>query len=482
MISKSFIKRGFIYTVAGALPLMSAVILLPFYLAWLPAEVYGGLSLYLAFSLFIQVLVSYSFDTSIYIHYHEFRSDPSKLGGFIVAVFAFILGAGLLCALLFLALGNLIFGLGFTDSRMAFFPYGMMSVGTGIFQAIFKVYTYLLQSREKPGTFLWANLIYFALIAGLTIGGLHFSPATLDGPVGGRLIAGGVLSVWVLWSVWREFGFRPDLRLLRTTFGFNNYSFIYQLLQWVINYTDRFVLVLFLPLSAVGIYDLAVKCLLVIELLLNGAHSSFYPRVVSEVMQQENKSTSLVINRYYHGLTAMVMLLATAAILILPLAADLLPADSDYRTIIPWFPLVTLVYLLKPMRTYFGMPYGILKLTRPLPIYYLMVSAVKLVLMFLLIEPMGISGVVMAGLAAGVAEILLLKQGLHDRFVFRFNRFKIVVAPILLLLLVAVAEPLLGDTRPLIAHGLYLLFAFGLLLFIYRSELRPLLPSTTLNQ
>ncbi|MFM9075502.1 MAG: lipopolysaccharide biosynthesis protein [Bacteroidota bacterium] len=476
MISKSFIKRGFIYTVAGALPLMSAVILLPFYLAWLPAEVYGGLSLYLAFSLFIQVLVSYSFDTSIYIHYHEFKSDPAKLGGFIVSVFLFILGAGLLCSLLFAILGNLIFGLGFTDSRMAFFPYGMMSVGTGIVQAIFKVYTYLLQSREKPDTFLWANLIYFGLIAGLTIGGLHFFPGTLDGPVGGRLIAGGVLSIWVLWRVRREFGFRPDFTLLRSTFGFNNYSFIYQLLQWVINYTDRFVLVLFLPLSAVGIYDLAVKCLLVIELLLNGAHSSFYPRVVSEVMQQENKTTSQVINRYYHGLTAMVMLLAATGILVLPFAASFLPADSDYRTIIPWFPLVALVYLLKPMRTYFGMPYGILKLTRPLPIYYLVVSGVKLILMFMLIKPLGISGVVIAGIMAGVVEILLLKQGLQNRFTFRFNFFKIVLAPVLLLIMVTVMEPVLGGTQPILAHSLYLLFATGLLVFIYRNELRPLLP------
>jgi len=479
VISKSFIKRGFIYTVAGALPLMSAVILLPFYLAWLPADVYGGLSLYLAFSLFIQVLVSYSFDTSIYIHYHEFKSDPSKLGGFIVSVFVFILGAGLACALLFALLGNLIFGLGFTDSRMAFFPYGMMSVGTGIFQAIFKVYTYLLQSREKPGTFLWANLIYFGLIAGLTIAGLQTYPGTLAGPVGGRLIAGGVLSAWVLWQVWREFGHRPDFTLLRSTFGFNNYSYLYQLLQWVINYTDRFVLVLFLPLASVGIYDLAVKCLLVIELLVNGAHSSFYPRVVSEVMQQENKSTTLVINRYYHGLTAMVMMLTAAAIIVLPFAAGFLPTDSDYRSIIPWFPLVTLVYLLKPMRTYFGMPYGILKLTKPLPVYYLIVSAVKLSLMFLLVKPLGITGVVIAAVAAAVAEILLLRQGLRDRFEFRFNPFKIILAPLMLLILVTALEPLLGITQPLLAHGMYLLFSTGLLIFIYRNELRPLLPSNS---
>lgn len=477
MISKSFIKRGLVYTIAGALPLMSAVILLPFYLVWLPTDVYGGLSLYLAFSLFIQVLVGYSFDTSVYIHYHEFKAEPSRLSGFIVSVFAFILGAGLICAMLFAVLGDLVFGLGITDSRIAFFPYGMMSVGTGIFQAIFKVYTYLLQSREKPGTFLWANLVYFGLIAGLTIAGLQLSPGTLDGPVGGRLIAGAVLAVWVLWRVIREFGFRPDFTLLRSTFGFNNYSFLYQLLQWVINYTDRFVLVLFLPLSTVGMYDLAVKCLLVIELLINGAHSSFHPRVVSELMGQENKTTNPVVNRYYHGLTALAMLLTAAAIFVLPFAAGLLPADSGYRSIIPWFPLVALVYLLKPMRSYFVMPYSILKLARPLPIYYAVVSAVKLALLFLLAGPLGIHGVVIAGLAAAVCEVLLLKTGLQNRFVFVFNPMKILVAPLTLMVAVAVLEPMFGQARPLITHGAYLVFAVGLLVFSYRHEIRALIPS-----
>lgn len=475
MISKSFIKRGFIYTTAGALPLMSAVLLLPFYLAFLPADVYGALSLCLAFSIFIQVVVSYSFDTSVYLHFHEFKDNPKKLSGYIVSVFLFILGSGLAAALVFALLGNLIFDLAFAGRGLDFFPYGMMAACTGIFQAIFKVYSYLLQSREKPETFFWSNLILLALIAGLTIGGLYLWPGSLAGPVGGRLIAGGMLSAWVLWRVWREYGSRPDFAVLRSTFGFNNYSYIYQLLQWVINYVDRFVLVLFLPLSSVGIYDLAVKCLLVIELLMNGAHSSFYPRVVSEVMQQENKNSTQTINRYYHGLTALVMILTAGCILALPLIAGFLPEGNEYRSIIPWFPLVALAYLLKPMRTYYGMPYGVLKWSKPLPFFYLAVSILKLSLLILLVKPLGINGVVIAALVAASLEIILLRIGVGDRFQFSYNRLKIVAAPVLLLLLIAVLEPLAGRTRPLLLHIGYFLFATGTLLVLYRKELRHLL-------
>lgn len=456
---------------------MSAVLLLPFYLAFLPADVYGALSLCLAFSIFIQVVVSYSFDTSVYLHFHEFKNNPEKLSGYIVSVFLFILGSGLAAALVFAMLGNLIFDLAFAGRGLDFFPYGMMAACTGIFQAIFKVYSYLLQSREKPETFFWSNLILLVLIAGLTIGGLYLWPGSLAGPVGGRLIAGGMLSAWVLWRVWREYGSRPDFAVLRSTFGFNNYSYIYQLLQWVINYADRFVLVLFLPLSAVGIYDLAMKCLLVIEILMNGAHSSFYPRVVSEVTQQSEKKSSLVINRYYHGLTALVMVLTAGSILVLPLMADLLPAGNDYRSVIPWFPLVALLYLVKPMRTYFSMPYGVLKWAKPLPAYYIAVSALKILMLFLLVKPLGITGVVAASLSAGVLEIVLLRKGLAGRFRFDFNRLKIIAAPALLLVMIAVLEPVAGSTYPLLIHGGYCLFAGGILLILYRKELLTLLPT-----
>ena len=93
-ISKSFIKSSLIYTVAGMLPMASAIILLPFYIENLSTADYGALSIYLAFSLFIQILTTYSFDTSLYIHFHEFKHDPAKLSSFISSAFVLMLMIG----------------------------------------------------------------------------------------------------------------------------------------------------------------------------------------------------------------------------------------------------------------------------------------------------------------------------------------------------------------------------------------------------
>src|SRR5690606_20145164 len=114
------------------------------------------------------------------------------------------------------------------------------------------------------------------------------------------------------------FGVHFNLPLLRQSFRFNFYTFLYQFLQWVINYFDRFFMVFFLPLGQVGVYDFAFKCLLLLEFVINGLHNSFYPRVVSTVMAQERKQSVPEVNRYYHGLICVTLVLICGAILALP--------------------------------------------------------------------------------------------------------------------------------------------------------------------
>ncbi len=146
----------------------SALILLPFYIHHLSTEVYGALAIYLSFSLLVQILVTYSFDTSIYIHYHEFKADPKKLSTFVSSAFIFMLIIGAGIAIFFTGLGDLIFRLVLPERNISFYPYGLASVGAGAFQALFKVHSSLLQSREKPETFFWSNVLSFTMIASFT--------------------------------------------------------------------------------------------------------------------------------------------------------------------------------------------------------------------------------------------------------------------------------------------------------------------------
>ena len=459
----------------------SALILLPFYVTYLSTSDFGALSIYFGFLYFIQLLATYSFDTSLYIHYHEYKDQPAKLSSFVSSAFVFMLLIGLGVGLVFSVFGDMAFRNIFTEQSIAFQPYGFMAAVAGIFQALFKVHGNFLQSREKPEIYLWSNVVSFALIALATLIGLKLYPNTLFGPIGGRLLAAVVSGIWALFRIFREFGIHFNFPLIRTSFTFNFYTFLYQLLQWVINYFDRIFMVFFLTLAEVGVYDFALKCLLVIEFILNGLHNSFYPKVVSTVIAQETKGSAVEINRYYHAFIGIILLLICLCILVFPSAVEMLVQKPGYSESIQYLPYISLIYIFRAIRLFYATPYGILKYTKPLSGIYLIVSILKIFLMWISIRQYGLFGVIGASVAAAMVEIILLRTGLQGRFKFQYNVFKILAAPAVIFVLIVVLEPLFGTSAPHVTHLFYLFTCLVMLGWIYRNEIKLINPFNILR-
>lgn len=479
-ISRKFLRSSLIYTVAGALPMASALVLLPFYVTSLSTSDFGALSIYFAFSYFVQLVTTYSFDTSLYIHFHEYKNENAKLSSFVSSAFVLMLGIGLCVGLIFMISGDIVFRNIFTETSVSFQPYGALAASTGIFQALFKVHGNLLQSREKPELYFWSNIVSFSIIAGVTIWGLKVFPNSLMGPVGGRFVAGVLSGLWALMRIFREFGIHFNYPLLRTSFSFNFYTFIYQFLQWVINYFDRIFMVFFLTLGQVGVYDFALKCLLVVEFILNGLHNSFYPRVVSTIMAQVHKHSAPEINRYYHGFICVIMLLICSCILILPWAIELFlnifSNKPGYKEAIQYIPYLSLIYIFRAIRLFYAAPYGILKHTRPLSIIYGAVSALKILIMWAAIRQYGLFAVIAGSIIGAVLEIVLLRTSLRGRFRFQYNFWKIIMAPAILFAIIIILEPLFGHVARDLVHLLYFLSCLVLLVWVYRNEIKLINP------
>jgi len=472
LISRKFIKSSLIYTIAGALPLASALILLPFYVAYLPTEVYGVLSLSLAFSVFVQILVSYSFDTSLYIHYHEYKGDPARLNQLVSSIFIFMMAIAAAVCLFFTLTGELIFDLIFDGTSLAFYPYGLMSVVIGACQAMFKVHSNLLQTSEKPQTFFWANVASFALIALTTIVGLKLYPGTLIGPLGGRLLAGLLSVAWVLIRVFMTHGVHMKSPWLLTSSRFNAYTFVYQIQQWAGNYIDRFLMLFFLPLSSVGVYNFAIQCVLPIELLLNGLNASINPRIVSIITSQQRKGSTPELNRYYYGLVSSILLLVCATLLAVPLVLDFFVNKSDYAPSIPLIPFLAAIYIFKSMRLYFVSPLTTLKKMRELMTLNLLVTLFRIAAMVLMMYYWQLMGLIISAYLAYALEMILLHSRLGQYFDLRFNAFKLLIGPCAMFVCVVMGEYFFEDVMMHIRHAIYLSLCVVLLLFAYRNEIR----------
>lgn len=453
----------------------SAVLLLPFYMDQLTTADFGALSIFLTLSLLVQLLVTYSYDTSIFVHYHEFKSNSTKLATFIGSAFCLMLLVGATLFGMLTMTGDWLSTLLFDNPNFSFFPNGWLAIIGGIFQAIVKVHSSLLQTREKQETYFWSNLFLFIGIAVFTLVGLYVFPSTLIGPLGGRALAVTITAAWVVFRIVREFGMHLDFRVLAESFYFNLYTFIYQLQQWVINYFDRVLMLLYLPLSSVGVYDFAIKCLVGVELFMNGLHSSFVPKVMKALVGQQLKESTPVTNRYYHGFVAVMMLVVCAAILVVPVAIDWLSTylhKPAYKLSIAFIPSIAMLFLLRSVRLYFGLPYTILKFTKPLPVIYSLVAAVKIGGVILFAEWLGVMGIILASALSLLLELVLIYLFSKNRFHFNFNPYKILLAPLVLLVFIFFSEYLFAEVETVFRHLLYCLVCVVILWFTYRTDLK----------
>src|ERR1017187_9941455 len=183
MISKNFLKSSFIYTVIGALPLGSSIILLPFYTNFLSTSDFGLLAIYIGFTFLIQIAVNFGMDTYIGIHYIHTADDQKKLKESLGTVITLLLISGLLFTLVFLCIGDFSFKNIFIRGDINFYPFGFMSVLTAFFNSFFKTYSNLLINQQRPERFLWINLFNFILTIIISIIGIFLYPHTLIGPM-----------------------------------------------------------------------------------------------------------------------------------------------------------------------------------------------------------------------------------------------------------------------------------------------------------
>ena len=98
MISKQFFKSSIIYSLIGALPYVSGIILIPFFTNHLTPQQFGVNVIYFSMIALFQVVAGFSMEAFIGIYYFEFKDNARRLRELIgmILIFSFTLGGALL--------------------------------------------------------------------------------------------------------------------------------------------------------------------------------------------------------------------------------------------------------------------------------------------------------------------------------------------------------------------------------------------------
>jgi O-antigen/teichoic acid export membrane protein len=474
MISKNLIKSSFIYTIIGALPLVSAFFLLLFYTNYLTTSLYGSLVIYVSFTGFIQILINLGLDTYIGISYFDSRRNRELLRSKIGTITGYLLIWGLFIILLFVLFGDNLFSLVFQGKDIFFFPYGFMSVLTAFGNSYFKTYSNLLINQEKPMRFAIVNLANFVMTIAFSLAGLFMFPETLIGPMWGRLLSGAGIFLIALFSLSKESVIR--IRLgdeLKQALNFSLPLLVFFIFSWSISNIYPFIIKYFMTLQDVAILGLVIQFTLLVEFVLNGLGSSIAPKIFGIIKDQDLKGSTPELNKYFSGFNAFALLLIPASTFFIPLILPFL-ISKDYEASYIFLSVLNIGFASRGLYNYFLTPIYLFKKTSILPKMYLITAIFQIIISIILIKYFGIWGAVAANLFTKIIQNYLLYLAARKFFTFRFSTMKFIWLPLFVTTLLIFSEYFITQQNLNLIRLSQMVFTYLLVYLFYRNEARAL--------
>jgi O-antigen/teichoic acid export membrane protein len=472
MISKNLIKSSLIYTIFGALPMVSGFILLLFYtnVNYISKPDFGAFIIYISFTLFVQTLINLGLDTYIGVSYFENKHDKlinkSKIG----ALTGYLVLWGIIIIAIFSLTGESIFKLVFQSKDIFFYPYGFMAIITAFCNSYFKTYTNLLINQQRATRFALVNSINFIATLGFSLSGLFLYPLTLTGPMWGRMLSGIVIFIIAFFSFSVEFPLRISLgKELKQTLHFSLPVLLFLLISWSISNIYPFIMKYFMTLNDVAIFGLVLQLTLLVEFLLNGMSSAIIPKVFGLITDKKLTGSTPELNKYFSGFNAFALIVIPASTFFIPLFLPLL-ISKDYEASFIFLAMLNIGFASRGLYNYFLTPIYLFKKTSVLPKMYLITAFLQIIISVVLIKHFGIWGAVAANFITKVIQNLLLFLASRKFFNYEFNVFKFIWLPLIVTLVIIFSEYFVTESNLDLIRLVQMVFSYLMVYIFYRNE------------
>jgi O-antigen/teichoic acid export membrane protein len=471
MISKKFLKSSVIYSVIGALPLGTSFVLLLFYANLLSTSDLGFLALYIVIALLVQIIVNFAMDTSIGVHFFEYKDKPEKLKRYVGTIAGLLLVVGVIFAIFTAFSGTFLFRIIKPLQDLKFFPYGFLSILTGISNSFFKTYTNLLINQERPDRYFWMNISTFVMTIVFSLGLLFLFPGTLIGPIWGRFIASFLNAVVAFYFFRTEFGITISGEFLHNIFVFCLPVFIFVLLAWVLSSLDRFIIKDLMKPADVAVYDFIVKCTVILEFIQNGLSSAVTPKVFNLFKEQNLRESTVEVNRYFNGYTLVNLLAVPLVIIAIPLLIPVLVKNHELYRGFSFVGLICLGFVTRSLYTMYTLPIYYFKRTKLLPLIFGLAAIFQVSFSIWGIRTFGLIGAVYAVLLSKFLQVFLLYLGSRSVFTFRVNKSKQFFLPLFYTVLSVASFFLFNQDPGLWVYLLQLVIIYIAAGIVFRKEI-----------
>jgi O-antigen/teichoic acid export membrane protein len=422
-------------------------------------------------------------DSSIGIHYFDYKDNPEKLKKYIGTVVSSLLIIGVAVTLISILFGDLIFSLIFRKHTMVYWPFGLMCILTAIFTSFYKTYSNLLINQQRTTRFFWINILFFFASIIFTYLGILWFPKVIDGPLWGRLIPSIILFVITFYFFAKEYGIKFHSEFIPEMVKFCLPLLYYAIIMWGASYGDRFIINYLLTPFDVGIYDFGMKWVMLIDVVLLALTNTINPAIFRIWTDKKINYSTPEVNQNHHFFTLSQMLLIAGVLLFVPLVVPLFVHNTMYYKSFEYLPILALGFLFRGVSNMYLMPIFYYKKTKVLPKIFFLSSIFQFILTFIFIHFLGIIGAAISFVIAKPIQIWLIAIESKKVFSFDYNKTKMIFLPVIYGLVILVIYYLIGDYLKLwIKNILQAFVCLSMILLLYRKEIKEKIFKKTIQE
>ncbi|MFZ5516981.1 MAG: lipopolysaccharide biosynthesis protein [Candidatus Zhuqueibacterota bacterium] len=285
---KRLSSQTLVYGLGDAVIKAIAFFLIPLYTRLLSQEQVGIISLLNLVEVFLWLLLSLSLNSAVFKVYHDYTSESERNVVFSSAVlFTAAVAFPLLLVLFFNAglVSEIIFR---NPDNAVYLKILFGSVFFNLFRLLALAY---LRTLEKPVLYSMLNTLHFTLLVGFNILHVLILRQGILGVVKSSLYTSAILFLVVMIVVFRKTGLAFSATALKKLLHFGLPMVPGSVANYLLTMSDRYLLNIYSSADQVGLYDIAYKFGMIIQMVLvMPFRTAWLPFVFSVQKKPEAKS------------------------------------------------------------------------------------------------------------------------------------------------------------------------------------------------
>ncbi len=394
-------KQAAVYGVGNVLTKLAAFLLIPIYTRYMSMTEVGILALLEMVEMFLVTLIPFGMFNALWRHLPKAQESEKKtivISGYLGTFILNLVVLGVLS--LFYHSSGKFFGLTSTNTHL----YLVVLLNIVLAYSI-RFLLALLQYEGKAVSYVSVSLIQFLGVLAATIYLVVQRDLGLAGAVWGKTIPYGLLALWCIISVLRKYAVLPSLKAFSSLFKFGAPLIVLALVPPVLKLADRFFLNYYVSLEDIGIYSIAYKFGMIINMfLIMPLQKSWLPMMYKIGVEEETHTYHRDLLFYYSVVGGAFFL----AISFFHREVIQVAATADYLKFAFIVPLIALAYYLNGFRQFFIAGAALRDKTPRLAVASAMTIGLSLLLNFVLIRLYGVTGAAWASLSSYALLVILI--------------------------------------------------------------------------